>query len=93
MSGRPGEHDNLPIDSKYQFVVIAVDRHQGNILWQRVVREEVPLEAGHTTGSLATASPVTDGEYVLRVFRCSGSLLPRLARESRLGTRFWSMQH
>ncbi len=53
MSGRPGEHDNLPIDSKYQFVVIAVDRHRGTILWEKVVREAVPLEAGHTTGSLA----------------------------------------
>ena len=72
MSGRPGEHDNLPIDSKYQFVVMAVDRHQGTILWQRVVREEVPLEAGHTTGSLATASPVTDGEFVYAYFGAQG---------------------
>src|SRR5262245_19624845 len=36
MSGRPGEHDNLPIDSKHQFVVIAVDRRTGAILWKRV---------------------------------------------------------
>ena len=72
MSGRPGEHDNLPIDSKYQFVVMAVDRHQGTILWQRVVREAVPLEAGHTTGSLATASPVTDGKFVYAYFGAQG---------------------
>ena len=72
MSGRPGEHDNLPIDSKYQFVVMAVDRHQGTILWERVVREAVPLEAGHTTGSLATASPVTDGKFVYAYFGAHG---------------------
>ena len=72
MSGRPGEHDNLPIDSKYQFVVMAVDRHQGTILWKRVVREAVPLEAGHTTGSLATASPVTDGKFVYAYFGAQG---------------------
>jgi outer membrane protein assembly factor BamB len=72
MSGRPGEHDNLPIDSKYQFVVMAVDRHQGTILWERVVRETVPLEAGHTTGSLATASPVTDGKFVYAYFGAQG---------------------
>src|SRR5262245_3376943 len=39
MSGRPGEHDNLPIESKFQFVVIAVDRRDGAMLWKRVVRE------------------------------------------------------
>ncbi len=72
MSGRPGEHDNLPIDSKYQFVVMAIDRHQGTILWKRVVREAVPLEAGHTTGSLATASPVTDGDFVYVYFGDQG---------------------
>ncbi len=72
MSGRPGEHDNLPIDSKYQFAVIAVDRRDGTILWQTVVREEVPLEAGHYTGSLASASPVTDGEFVYAHFGAQG---------------------
>ena len=72
MSGRPGEHDNLPIDSKYQFVVIAVDRRDGAILWNKVVREEVPLEAGHMTGSLASASPVTDGEFVFAHFGAQG---------------------
>ena len=72
MSGRPGEHDNLPIDSKYQFVVMAVDRHQGTVLWKKVVREAVPLEAGHTTGSLATASPVTDGNFVYAYFGGQG---------------------
>jgi len=72
MSGRPGEHDNAPIESKYQFVVIAVDRRDGTILWQRVVREEVPLEAGHMTGSLASASAVTDGEFVFAHFGTQG---------------------
>lgn len=72
MSGRPGEHDNLPIDSKFQFVVMAVDRRDGTILWQKVVREEVPLEAGHQTGSLASASPVTDGEFVFAHFGAQG---------------------
>ena len=63
---------NLPIDSKYQFVVIGVDRRDGAILWKTVVREEVPLEAGHRTGSLASASPVTDGEFVFALFGAQG---------------------
>jgi outer membrane protein assembly factor BamB len=72
MSGRPGEHDNLPIESKYQFVVIAVNRQNGAIVWKKVVREEVPAEAGHITGSLASASPVTDGEFVFAHFGAHG---------------------
>lgn len=72
MSGRPGEHDNLPIDSKHQFVVLAVDRKNGTVLWQRVVREEVPLEAGHQTGSLASASAATDGDHVYASFGGQG---------------------
>ncbi len=72
MSGRPGEHDNSPIDSKYQFVVMAIDRRDGSLLWKTVVCEEVPLEAGHVTGSLANASPVTDGEFVYAHFGAHG---------------------
>jgi outer membrane protein assembly factor BamB len=81
MSGRPGEHDNAPIDSKYQFAVIAVDRRTGKILWNRTVREEVPLEAGHFTGSLASASPVTDGEFVFAHFGAQGVYCLNLSGE------------
>ena len=72
MSGRPGEHDNLPIDSKFQFAVLAIDRGTGQVLWQQVVREAIPLEAGHYTGSLASASPVTDGERLYAHFGSHG---------------------
>lgn len=71
-SGRPGEHDNALIDSRFQFVVMAIDRRDGEIRWRTVVREEVPLEAGHVTGSLANASPVTDGEFVYAHFGAHG---------------------
>ncbi|MEQ1828826.1 MAG: PQQ-binding-like beta-propeller repeat protein [Pirellula sp.] len=72
MSGRPGEHDNLPIDTAYDFSVIAIDRKSGEILWQRVVHHELPLEAGHVTGSMASASPVTDEELVFAYFGSYG---------------------
>ncbi len=71
-SGRPGEHDNLDVDSKYRFVVIAIDRATGNIIWEKTVHEAVPLEGGHHTGSLASASPVTDGDHVFAHFGTHG---------------------
>jgi outer membrane protein assembly factor BamB len=72
MSGRPGEHDNLAVESKFQFVVVAVSRSSGEILWQKVVHEEIPIEGGHQSASLASASPLTDGEYVYAYFGSQG---------------------
>lgn len=71
-SGAPGAHDNLPITRKQQFVVLAVNRENGKILWQRAVYEAIPHEGGHYTGSLASASPVTDGKHVFAFFGSFG---------------------
>lgn len=71
-SGRPGAHNNLPVTRRQRFVVLAVDRDSGKILWQTTVREALPHEGGHETGSLASASPVTDGERVYAFFGSHG---------------------
>jgi hypothetical protein len=71
-SGRPGEHDNLPVESRCQFVVMAISRADGKVLWSRTVREALPVEAGHYTASLASASPVTDGQRVIAHFGSHG---------------------
>ena len=60
----PGTHDNVPVSQTHRFVVLAVSRQDGKTLWSRTVREEFPHEGGHETGSLASNSPVTDGEFV-----------------------------
>jgi outer membrane protein assembly factor BamB len=41
-------------------------------LWQKVLREEWPHEGGHVTGSLASNSPVTDGERLYAFFGSRG---------------------
>ena len=56
----------------HRFVVSALDRGTGKTLWQTVVHEEVPHEAGHATASQASASPVTDGEHVWAFFGSRG---------------------
>ena len=67
-SGAPGAHDEFPITQHHNFMVIAVNRSDGNILWQRTMREELPHAGGHRTASLASASPVTDGEHLIAYF-------------------------
>ncbi|QEG42059.1 PQQ-binding-like beta-propeller repeat protein [Roseimaritima ulvae] len=71
-SGRPGAHDNLPVDSEYRFVVLAFDRDDGQLIWDKMVRQAVPIEGAHHTASLASASPVTDGTHVFAHFGTQG---------------------
>lgn len=71
-SGRPGAHNNLPVSQRHAFVVFALDRHTGEVRWQRTVRKGLPHEGGHETGSLASATPVTDGERVYAFFGSHG---------------------
>ncbi len=68
----PGAHDGVPVTHRHQFVVLAVERKDGRIAWQRVVREEFPHEGGHVTGSLASNSPVSDGERIYAFFGSRG---------------------
>lgn len=67
-SGAPGGHDEVPITHRHKFMVMAVDRRDGKILWERTVREEMPHQGGHRTASLASSSPVSDGERVYVYF-------------------------
>ena len=68
----PGSHDNVGVTHHHQFVVLAVSRRNGNVLWKKIVREEFPHEGGHETGSLASNSPVTDGEHLYAFFGSRG---------------------
>jgi outer membrane protein assembly factor BamB len=67
-SGAPGGHDEVPITHRHRFMVIALDRRHGRILWERILREDLPHQGGHRTASLASASPVTDGEHLFTYF-------------------------
>jgi hypothetical protein len=72
LPARPGAHDNLSLTQNQEFVVLAVSRQNGSIVWQQSVYKDLPHEAGHVTGSQASASPVTDGEYVYAFFGSRG---------------------
>ncbi len=71
-SGRPGGHDENPITRRVKFIVMALDRRDGSILWERTVRKALPHEGGHFTSSLASASPVTDGKLLFASFNSYG---------------------
>ena len=86
---RPGSHDNVNPTHQLEFVVLAIRRTDGATLWERTVRTGRPHEGMHETASWASASPVTDGEYVIASFGSRGlfglSLTGELLWEVNLG--------
>ena len=85
----PGSHGNLPVTHRQRFVVLALDRGSGKVLWERTVHTRLPHEGGHYTSSLASASPITDGEHLLAYFGSQGiycfSLEGELQWEKQMG--------
>ncbi len=55
-----------------QFVVMALKRSDGSVLWKRTVCEVAPHSATHADGSWASGSPATDGERVYAYFGSYG---------------------
>ncbi len=68
----PGAHDNIRVTQAHRFLALAIDAASGEVLWTRTLREAVPHEGGHATGTYASASPVTDGEHVFAPFGSAG---------------------
>jgi outer membrane protein assembly factor BamB len=57
----------------HQFKVLAINRADGKVVWERTAREEVPHEASHQdNGTWASSSAVTDGQHVIASFESRG---------------------
>jgi len=67
-----GAHDNLPVSQDHVFCVVAYDRQTGALVWRKDLKRTFPHEGGHDTGSLASASPATDGEHLIVSFGSHG---------------------
>jgi outer membrane protein assembly factor BamB len=62
----------VPVTHRHQFIALSINRQDGSVRWKKVLREEWPHEGGHNTGSLASSSPVTDGEHLYAFFGSRG---------------------
>jgi outer membrane protein assembly factor BamB len=68
----PGAHDNAPVDRHQDFAVLAIDRRTGAVLWQRSLFKGLPPAGAHNSASLASGSPITDGESLFAYFGSLG---------------------
>ena len=91
-STAPGTHDGVPVTQRHEFVVLAIHRRDGKQLWQKQVHTKLPHEGGHYTGSLASNSPVTDGEFVFAYFGSHGLYCLDVQGEVKWQKQFGEMQ-
>lgn len=63
-----GIHPENPV----RFVVLALNRATGSVVWERTARTAVPHEGTHRTATWASASAVTDGEVLVANFGSNG---------------------
>lgn len=91
-STAPGTHDGVPVTHRHEFVVLAVNRVNGKLLWQRTVHKKLPHEGGHYTASLASNSVVTDGEHVYAFFGSHGLHCLSMDGEVQWSKEFGEMQ-
>lgn len=72
---KPGLYgDGTASDDKsvHKWVVMALDRTSGKVVWERVAYEGVPKEVRHVKSTYASATPVTDGQVIVAWFGSQG---------------------
>lgn len=68
----PGAPAARSSEDEWRFVVMALRRSDGSVLWERTARTEKPHEGTHQTGSFAANSAVTDGQMLYAYFGSRG---------------------
>jgi outer membrane protein assembly factor BamB len=58
--------------SSHRFVVMAIDRMSGRVLWERTAFEGEPRDKRHIKSTYASATPATDGRVVVALFGSQG---------------------
>jgi hypothetical protein len=69
--GGRGRDDRAP-PAPHRFLLLAVDRASGKIVWERAAIETTPHQGHHQDHGFASASPCTDGERVYAHFGSRG---------------------
>jgi outer membrane protein assembly factor BamB len=70
--GLYGEGTASEDQSVQRWVVMALDRGTGRVVWQQTAYEGVPREKRHIKASYANATPATDGRRVVAFFGSQG---------------------
>ena len=70
--GLYGDGDASEDRSRHRWMIYAIDKGNGKILWERVVHEDEPVDKRHIKSTYASSTPVTDGRIVVAWFGSQG---------------------
>jgi outer membrane protein assembly factor BamB len=70
--GLYGDGDASADRSRHRWMVYAIDKRTGKMLWERVAHEGQPVDKRHIKSTYASASPATDGRIVVAWFGSHG---------------------
>jgi outer membrane protein assembly factor BamB len=59
-------------DAKHTWMIYALDKRNGKVLWSNKAYEGVPRAKRHVKATQANSTPVTDGRYVVALFGSEG---------------------
>ena len=59
-------------DVKHTWMIYALDKRNGKVLWSNTAYEGVPRAKRHVKATQANSTPVTDGRYVVALFGSEG---------------------
>jgi outer membrane protein assembly factor BamB len=70
--GLYGDGDASDDRSKHRWMIYALDRRTGRVVWERTAAEGAPLNKRHIKSTYASATPATDGRIVVAWFGSQG---------------------
>ncbi len=70
--GLYGDGDSSEDRSRHQWMLLALDKRNGDVLWQRVAYEGAPVDRRHIKSTYASETPATDGRIVVASFGSQG---------------------
>ncbi len=70
--GLYGDGDASEDRSRQQWVLLALDKRSGKVVWQRVAHEGEPTDKRHIKSTYASATPATNGRIVVASFGSQG---------------------
>lgn len=70
--GLYGDGDASKDRSRHKWMIYALDKHSGKVVWERVAFEGEPREKRHIKATYANSTPATDGRIVVAWFGSQG---------------------
>lgn len=70
--GLYGDGDASKDRSRHRWMIYALDKRTGKILWARVAHQGVPVDKRHIKSTYANSTPATDGRIVVAWFGSQG---------------------